>query len=73
MNGVEPKNIILEKNIDKAITVANVNAKLTFNSKKPEIKIFVVGSLYLAGKVFKLYQEKLKSLAGETNDNRKLI
>lgn len=73
MNGVEPKNIILEKNIDKAITVANVNAKLTFNSKKPEIKIFVVGSLYLAGKVFKLYQEKLKSSAGETNGNRKLI
>lgn len=73
MNGVDSKNIILEKNIDKAITVANANAKLTFNSKKSEIKIFVVGSLYLAGKVFKLYQGKLKSLAGENSDKRKLI
>ncbi|KAL6933665.1 uncharacterized protein HGUI_02703 [Hanseniaspora guilliermondii] len=73
INGVDPRNIILEKNIDKAITVANANTKLTFNSKKPEINIFVVGSLYLAGKVFQLYQKKLKSLEGVTKDKRKLI
>ena len=60
MNGVDPKNIILENNIDKAITIANANTKFLFNSKDPEIKIFVVGSLYLAGKVFQLQQKKLK-------------
>lgn len=62
LEGVFMKNILIEKDINVAISIANINKGLIFNSKKPEYNIVVVGSLYLAGKVFKIYQDKKNRL-----------
>lgn len=60
LEGVPLKNIIIEEDIKVAITIANINSKSIFNSKNPKFKVVVVGSLYLAGKVLSLYEERTK-------------
>ncbi|XBW37233.1 hypothetical protein QEN19_002816 [Hanseniaspora menglaensis] len=63
LEGVSMKNIIIELDLKIALSIANINKKLIFNSKNSEFKVIVVGSLYLAGKVLTLYKDKIKRLS----------